>query len=138
MKTKTFKLIVLFALSTILSLSVFADEFNPLIYQYTNPEVTIVFSSALDISEERQQEIAEEIAGISSLTNPGIASPDNIICTIFGHNLSTSTVTAIHHKVKQYTPRCLMKLYEVTACSRCDYTQAELIDSFYITCCPED
>lgn len=137
---KKIRVLFLWAVLLIFSLNVAADNLNPLIYQYTNPDITVVFSEALNVTLERQQDIADEIAGIESGTtlNSNTASPDNIICTIFGHDLSTTTVTVTHHKVEQHHPRCLMELYHVTACSRCNYTDAELQSSFHILCCPED
>lgn len=126
---------------SVLAFNVYADELNPMIYQYSDPEVTVVFSQPLDISPEHQHEIADVIAGISSieLQNPMTNSPDNIICTIFGHDIAPqSTVTATHHKVEKYNPRCLMEVYHVTYCKRCDYTVAEMVNDFFILCCPED
>jgi len=124
------------------ALTVCADEFNPLIYQYENPDITVKFSEPLEMSAERQQDIADGIAGVSSgdsMLQPGTSSPDNIICTLFGHDIAPqSTVTATHHKVKVYNPRCLMEVYHVTYCRRCDYTVSELYNDFYIICCPED
>jgi hypothetical protein len=121
--------------------SAFADELNPLVYQYYNPETTITFSEPLQVSAERQKQIADIIAGAtndSSMTAV-VDSPNNIICTLFGHDIAPqSTVTATHHKVRQYNPRCLMELYHVTYCKRCDYTVTEMVNDFYIVCCPED
>lgn len=140
MTMKIRKAIALFMVFVLLSLTVFADEFNPLIYQYHNPDITIEFTVPLNVSSERQQQIADEIAGIepSLISGSSGLSPDNIICTLFGHDLSTTTVTATHHKAKKYNPRCLVELYHVTACSRCNYTDAELVTSVFIVCCPED
>ena len=138
---KKIKYLLIIMLVPILMLSVHADGLNPLVYQYTNPEVTVEFSEPLNMSAERQQSIADEIAGVesNSLAEPGVASPDNLICTIFGHNLSDPvTVTARHHKVNSFEPRCKMEVYDVVYCTRCDYTNTELFDSFYIFCCPED
>lgn len=137
---KVIRTIYILIISSVLTLSIFADGINPLVYQYYHPEVTVEFEETLNISAERQQIIADNIAGITSsaMSDPAMASPDNIICTIFGHDLSTSTVTATHHKVHVHEPRCLMELYHVTACSRCNYTDAELIGSAFICCCPED
>ena len=118
-----------------------ADGFNPLIYQYTNPEVTVEFSEPLDIPAERQKDIADQLAGVSQsgIIIPGVASPDNIICTLFGHDMSEEvTVTVTHHKVSQYAPRCILELYHVKYCKRCDYTESELHNSVWIFCCPED
>jgi hypothetical protein len=127
-------------LLTFLSIIVFADELNPLVYEYTNPDITIIFSEPLEVSAEKQKRIADNIAGSSSmLSSPSSNSPNNIICTLFGHDIAPqSTVTATHHKVRQYNPRCLMKVYHVTYCKRCDYTVTELDNEFFIACCPED
>jgi hypothetical protein len=124
-----------------LVLTVHADDFNPLIYQYSNPDVTVEFYQPLEVSAERQQAMADNLAGIMTSTpsSPVLDSPNNIICTIFGHDIAPqSTVTATHHKVEKYNPRCLMKVYHVTYCKRCDYTVTELDNEFYIACCPED
>ncbi len=134
------KLVLLLLLAGMLILVVNADGIDPLVYQYHDPDITIVFSEPLD-TLERQQKIADEIVGISSCTinNPNGLSPDNIICTLFGHDLAPmSTVTATHHKVREHAPRCLMELYHVTYCERCEYTESSLESSFYIFCCPED
>jgi len=137
---KAVKAIIIFVVLSVLTLTIFADEFTPLVYQYYTPEVTVEFAEGLNVSPERQQQIADDIAGISSSPMSGspAMSPDNIICTIFGHDLSTTTVTATHHKVHVYNPRCLVEVYHVSACSRCNYTDAELVGSVYVFCCPED
>lgn len=137
--TKVFLIIILL---TFLSIIVYADELNPLVYQYTNPDITIIFSEPLEVSAEHQKRIADDIAGSGSSSffiSPSSYSPNNIICTLFGHDIAPqSTVTATHHKEKKYNPRCLMKVYHVTYCKRCDYTVTELDNEFYIACCPED
>jgi len=138
---KFLRIALLIFLFNMLIFAVFADGINPLIYQYTNPDVTVEFSEPLEVSSERQREIADTIAGISlnTMQTPISNSPDNIICTLFGHDIAPqSTVTATHHKAKVYNPRCLMEVYHVTYCKRCDYTVSELVNDFYILCCPED
>ena len=138
---KVYKLILAIFILSLLIYTVNADEPYSLIYQYTNPEVTVSFSESLQVSPERQQEIADELAGIASNIphNPLPESPNNIICTLFGHDIAPqSSVTVTHHKVDKYNPRCLMEVYHVTYCKRCDYTVAEMVNDFYIVCCPED
>jgi len=135
------KLLMVILLLGFLVLSVSADELNPLVYQYYNPEVTIEFLEPLQVSSERQQNIANQIAGVTpiSINDPNVEDPENLICTLFGHNLEGPvTVTATHHKVRQYAPRCLKEVYHVSYCTRCDYTESELHNDFYIFCCPED
>jgi hypothetical protein len=139
---RVFKFIISIVFFNLLVFTTFAaDELVPLVYHYTNPEVTVVFSESLQVSAIRQQEIADSIAGTSTNTlySPEQESPNNIICTLFGHDIAPeSTVTATHHKVNKYNPRCLMEIYHVTYCKRCDYTVTVLDNDFYIFCCPED
>lgn len=135
------KICLLAALFFALVLVVYADEIEPLVYQYENPPITVAFSEHLAITPERQRGIADELAGITSnqLIVPGNSTPNNIICTLFGHNLAPATVvTVTHHKVRQHVPRCYMEVYDVTYCTRCDYTSNELTNDFYYDCCPED
>lgn len=138
---KYLKFILLVIILCLLVVVVNADGLSPLIYQYTDPEITVTFLGPLEVSAERQKEIADSIANQSSntISSPDIASPANLICTIFGHDLAPqASVTATHHKIRQYNPRCLMEVYHVTYCKRCDYTVTELYNDFYIVCCPED
>jgi len=137
---KTIKVLILFAFLSVLTLAVFADGINPLVYEYHNPDITVEFSEPLNVTVERQQQIADNIAGVGPSFIPGSNNelPENIICSLFGHDLSTTTVTATHHKVLVHSPRCLVKMYYVTACSRCDYSNVEEAGSFFIVCCPED
>ncbi len=58
-----------------------------------------------------------------------------LMCTLFGHKLETSTAHTITHKASATAPRCLKKTYAIYTCSRCDYSETELIASTYISCC---
>ncbi len=58
-----------------------------------------------------------------------------LTCTLFGHKLTSSVVTAVTHKERATDPRCLRETYNVETCSRCDYTNSQLISSSYISCC---
>lgn len=58
-----------------------------------------------------------------------------LTCTLFGHNLETSTSIVITHKVNSTSPRCLQEKYLSEACTRCDYTSKTLVSSTYIVCC---
>ena len=135
---KVVKVLLLIASILIFSVVVCADELTSLVYQYSNPEATVTFSEYLDIPSERYQKIADDLIGITSMEPLEPEQPNGIICTLFGHNLTTTTVTVTHHKVRQYTPRCLMEVYHVSTCSRCDYYTQEMVNSFHISCCPED
>lgn len=59
----------------------------------------------------------------------------NVICTLFGHKLETSTASTVTHKARTTAPRCLKKTYTVESCTRCDYSTKTLKNSQYISCC---
>ena len=63
------------------------------------------------------------------------ATTYGLTCTLFGHKIETTTVTAVTHKAKATSPRCLREIYDVDNCTRCDYTKSTLINSNYIVCC---
>ena len=58
-----------------------------------------------------------------------------LTCTLFGHKLESSVVTAVTHKASATSPRCLQERYNVEVCSRCDYTKSTKISAAYIVCC---
>lgn len=58
-----------------------------------------------------------------------------LTCTLFGHKIETTSVTAVTHKAKATSPRCLREIYNVDNCTRCDYTKSTLKNSDYIVCC---
>ena len=63
------------------------------------------------------------------------ATAYGLTCTLFGHKIETTSVTAVTHKVLSTSPRCLREIYDVDTCTRCDYTKSTLITSSYIVCC---
>lgn len=58
-----------------------------------------------------------------------------LTCTLFGHKIETTSVTAVTHKVLSTSPRCRREIYDVDNCTRCDYTKSTLKTSSYIVCC---
>ena len=63
------------------------------------------------------------------------ATTYGLTCTLFGHKIETTSVTAVTHKVLSTSPRCRRDTYSVDNCTRCDYTKSNLISSEYISCC---
>ncbi len=59
----------------------------------------------------------------------------NVLCTLFGHKLETSTASTVTHNARTTAPRCLKKTYTVESCTRCDYSTKTLKSSQYISCC---
>ena len=128
--------VIAFILSLSLVSTILAQEIKGYTYEFDNPERTIVFSSEDAFTQEKMNVIAESFVSVNNAE--GQNNSRNIICSIIGHNLSTSEVLVITHKVSHYDPRCRLDVYDVTGCSRCDYTEQVLISSGRISCHPEE
>ena len=63
------------------------------------------------------------------------ATTYGLTCTLFGHKIETTSVTAVTHKAKATSPRCLREIYDVDNCTRCDYNKSTLVTRSYIVCC---
>lgn len=63
------------------------------------------------------------------------ATTYGLTCTLLGHKIEGTVVATITHKVRTTSPRCLRKVYNYEACTRCDYETSQLIGSEYIVCC---
>ena len=117
--------------------TVYASSESEFIYEYPIQGVTVEFSEGTTIPQSRRQDIADFYAGEMESIIP-MDEQQNIICTLFGHDLSTSTVTVTRHRVRQHEPRCQLEIYDVEACSRCDYTVDTLFATSLVFCHPED
>lgn len=107
------------------------NESAPIIF-YPEEDITVEFDVNTSISVEKRQMIADTIV----LDTPIIQS--RAWCWLTGHDKTTETVTATYHKVDELDPRCLLEIYLVTTCSKCDFYEEELDSTGYITCCPEE
>ena len=94
----------------------------------TSEETHVEFIFEDELSEELKAKIEAHFLG-NSVNSRGI------LCTIFGHDLVSTSATQITHKVKTSAPRCLQEIYKVEACEDCDYVKSTLISSAYIYCC---
>ena len=120
---------------------VYADDLtnlNTMVFYYPDKEITVENPDGLDY--ETMKYIADSIAYGEQvqLENPShIAMPANILCTLFGHNLTTSYVSEVTHNVYTTSPKCVKKTYEVIPCTRssCDYFEKNLISSARISSC---
>lgn len=86
-----------------------------------------------DISEETKAKIiafysngGEEKEGVATY---------GLTCTLLGHKIESTTISTVTHKVRTSSPRCLKKIYDYEACTRCDYESSVLASQIYITCC---
>ena len=97
-----------------------------------NSEIEIIIENT-EISEETRERI-EKYYSTENHSDEG-ATTYGLTCTLLGHKIESTTVTTITHKVRATAPRCLKKIYDYEACTRCDYEASDLITSSYIFCC---
>lgn len=98
---------------------------------YTIDGTTIIFSETSSLTAEEQAAVAQLIAS----GNESSTTTYNLMCTLFGHKTTTESLTVIEHCVSDTAPRCLKSLQDLTTCSRCDYVNVEVLNSYYINCC---
>lgn len=122
-------IMVVVSLFSVMSISVYAEGTEENTVTVTVNDVEFVFDA--DTSEEFRN---RAIAHYFNHDDDGAAAY-GLTCTLFGHKLESSVITAITHKVRTTSPRCLEETYNVETCSRCDYTNSTLLDSIYIVCC---
>ena len=124
-------LAIILALASVFSLATFsasaetADENNIVIVK---GDVEYIFEA--DASEDLINSFIESCEN----EHEDVATC-NLLCEVLGHKLETSTAQTVTHNAKTTAPRCLLKTYSVSACSRCDYSTKTLTSSTYIYCC---
>ena len=128
MKTK--KIISLILAITIILACMFIMPANAAEKEVEHIEIIIINE---DVSEETKEKIfafysngGEEQEGVSTY---------GLTCTLLGHKLESSLVSKTTHKVRTTAPRCLKKIYDYSACTRCDFEESVLVSSAYIACC---
>lgn len=129
MKKTIALILVVVSLFSVMSISVYAEDTNQNTVIVTVNETEFIFDA--NTSEEFR---SKTIAHYFNHSNNGAATY-GLTCTLFGHKLESSVITTITHKVSATAPRCLQERYDTEACTRCDYTNAVLISSAYISCC---
>ena len=98
----------------------------------TNNNVEIIIND--DVSEETKSKI-EKYFENGKPSNADDITTYGLTCTLFGHKLENTIVETITHKVRTTAPKCLRKVYNYNACTRCDYETSELIATENIYCC---
>lgn len=126
-KTRFLAILLVFAIS----ISIFA------IHSSAADEVEEAYIEIIFLDENVSDEFKEKATAhlLSGGAEDEGAATYGILCKAFGHVLETSKTTKITHKVNATAPRCLQRTYEVSACTRCDYTVSTLTSSSYIYCC---
>lgn len=127
MKTKN-----LFAILLVITLLACTCVIPTSAKETTNNDVEIIING--EVSAETKEKIERYFSSGEPITADG-DSTYGLTCTLFGHKLEGTIVSAITHKVSATAPRCLEKTYDYEACTRCDYESSDLINSSYIFCC---
>lgn len=127
-------LALILAIASVFSLATFsasaetADE-NAIVIVKGNIEYVFEAGTSDDLINSFIESCENEHEGCEEAVTCGI------ICDIVGHNLESTTVQTVTHKAASTAPRCLLKTYSVSACTRCDYSTKTLKSSTYIFCC---
>lgn len=122
-------ILVVVSLFSVTSISVYAEDTNESTITVTVNETEFIFDE--DTTKEYRNKVIAHYFNHSGED----ATAYGLTCTLFGHKTESSVVTAVTHKAKATSPRCLRETYEVETCSRCDYVKSTLIGSNYIVCC---
>ncbi len=122
-------ILVVVSLFSVMSISAYAEDANENTFTVTVNNVEFIFEA--NTTEDFRNKF------ITHYFNHGVdgAATYGLTCTLFGHKIESSVVTAVTHKVLSTSPRCLRETYNVETCSRCDYTNKTMLSSAYIVCC---
>ena len=132
------KILFLILVGSLLSIICFASSKDSQTFYYENGKEITVCNSAL--SYEEKQQIADYFA-YNDFSNRSYPIEENIkssiLCTLFGHSLSTTYVYEVEHNVYTTSPKCVRNNYKSEYCTRssCDYIETTLISSVRISTC---
>lgn len=129
---KIMKSIMMVLMCAALAITCMASHTGEYVYNIGDTEITVVFESGSQWSEDEQRAIAEKMVYSSADQEASTYA----FCWLTGHNLTTETVTTITHKVYTTSPRCRKQISNVTTCSKCDYMETVVISDTVIYCCP--
>ena len=127
---KFLRIFICALLCVIMAVSVCAETCTTYTFDYYDENITVNVESSLD--ETDCKKIADYVVYGKDDAEINTIS----FCWLFGHDLSTSSVIVIRHKVSPTSPRCLEEKHRVTTCSKCDYMKDEIASSHYIPCHP--
>lgn len=127
MKTKRFISLIL---TLVLFIGVFAIPTSAG-HIHEAGEIEVIIEND-ELSDEMKEKI---IAYYTDDNHDDDSTTYGLTCTLLGHKLETTATTTVTHKVSPTAPRCLKKVYNHSACTRCDYQTSTLHSSTYIHCC---
>ena len=123
-----FWLVIMTSLTVVASAT--DENFAVYTYETEDTKYTVTFSNG-DIPQEKQEAIAQKLIG----TGDSSSQTYGLWCTLFGHDYVEDSVNVVTHKASSSAPRCKQQTYDVTYCSKCDYTEEKLVATTYIYCC---
>lgn len=136
---KVIRKIILFILvASLLSIICLASSGESQTFYYSNGKEITVCNSELSYAQKKM--IADYFAynDFSNRSNPnGENIESSLLCTLFGHSLSTTYVYEVEHNVYPTSPKCVSNNYKCEYCTRssCDYMETTLISSYRISSC---
>lgn len=135
-KTLAFLMAAVMSLAALSFPAYATDTADNYVFTYGDVEVSVPTDG---VTKAEAKSVADSIArlegiAVSDSLTSSDAAPHNLICSIAGHNLTTTYPTATVHKVYTDAPRCVQKDYEHQYCSRCDYTSDTLLKTTRIYC----
>ena len=115
--------------------------------------VSMLFSLSVMGFSVDSEEIVRDVNGVTFVFEPGTSEEiqerlidiyfngDNpepktrgLLCTLFGHNITTTQHTGYSHYKYADAPHCEAHVYSVELCSRCDYSHSTLIRTYRVSC----
>ena len=120
--------VVAVLLVAILSSSVSAEA-GDTFYSYSDGNVCIVIDMT-NINEDQANKI------IRSFTNDlsNSYSTMSLMCTLFGHSISTTKTSITTHNCYSSAPHCKVDIYDTEVCERCEYTMSTWKSSYRTNC----
>lgn len=97
-------------------------------------DIEIIFLDE-NLSDETKERITECLLNDECECCDDDVSTYNILCTLNGHVLETSTTLKIKHKMYDTAPRCYQQTVQTKICARCDYHSSSVIAGRKIYCC---
>ena len=119
------------ALTAVLGISSSASANNGNVVELEG--YTVVFDEETVFTPDEQVELAQYV--VQYHQEDSNSQTYGLMCTLFGHKTTTESLSVIEHCVQSAQPRCVKNYTYLTVCSRCDYTEVDIISSEYIYCC---
>jgi hypothetical protein len=128
---KILKFILAVTITTIIITTAISSQEPIKTYSVTVDNIDVVIEHQ-GMPQNKLDMSVNESLGIE--TEP-IITPFGLAC-LFGHSITSGTKTETSHNVYSTNPRCVRRVYSISACTRsdCDYYSSTLISENSIAC----